>query len=161
MSDGDVGAVGRDGIITLCCLTASIILTSIHSGPWGVSLPATRQTIPSPTHNKWAEISPRSQSTGRSRPRRRVWCSAAGKTSGALLIYGRWTGGRSLPRYCSGCDWLCALEGDIVTSLGEVCQQLQRTCWYEAAAFGMMVAPHGACGEPCRCVFGVLKNYFC
>lgn len=47
MSDGDVGAVGRDGIITLCCVTASIILTSIHSGPRGVSLPATRQTIPS------------------------------------------------------------------------------------------------------------------
>lgn len=52
MSDCNTGAVGRDRIISLCCVTVSIILTSIHSGPLGVSLPATQQTTPSPTNNK-------------------------------------------------------------------------------------------------------------
>lgn len=47
-----MGAVGQDRIISLCCVSASIILTSIHSGALRVSLPATQQTIPSPTNNK-------------------------------------------------------------------------------------------------------------
>lgn len=58
MSDCNTGAAGRDRIISLCCVTVSIILISIHSGPLGVSLPATQQTTPFPTNNKWTRDLP-------------------------------------------------------------------------------------------------------
>ena len=53
-----MGAVGRDRIISLCCVTVSIILTSIHSGPSGVSLPATQQTTRAPDQQQVNQRSP-------------------------------------------------------------------------------------------------------
>lgn len=73
-----MGAVGRDRIISLCCATVSIILTSIHSGPRGVSLPATRQTIPSPTNNKWTRDLSRPPTCPKAPD---TYCSSAGPSA--------------------------------------------------------------------------------
>lgn len=163
-----MGAVGRDRIISLCCATVSIILTSIHSGPQGVSLPAARQTIPSPTNNKWTwELSrpptcPKAPDT---------YCSGAGPSAPRQV--------RPASPYWFHKDKLVAplfgdiaadaidcsvLTGDIVTSVASFCLVFFLASWAfdkwgasleELEAFEFVLWWCCGSGDLCCCGAGV------